>query len=252
MGMNLDRITTEELDSLALAGSPSYVNQALRTLRRLLGKAAEWKVTAGHAGAWGGGVGEAVFGGVDDDFVEEGAPVGGGDADVGVAGALVRRNTADAGVELRAGGGEGGDLRGEERDHEAAGSERVEGVDFAFEIFLGVAGGGAAIVEASCEEEEGGGGVEVEWFGLVGEEGSEFFDLLLHAEGEEGLGGFAVTGARAGFGGADGEVERLILGVGIAEPGERDGEALGEVGDGGGSVGVGKAGAGVGGDRKSV
>jgi integrase len=46
MGMNLDRITTEELDSLALGGSPSYVNQALRTLRRLLGKAAEWKVIA--------------------------------------------------------------------------------------------------------------------------------------------------------------------------------------------------------------
>jgi integrase len=46
MGMNLDRITTEELDRLALEGSPSYVNQALRTLRRLLGKAAEWKVIA--------------------------------------------------------------------------------------------------------------------------------------------------------------------------------------------------------------
>jgi integrase len=44
VAMALDRITTEELDSLALAGSPSYVNQALRTLRRLLGKAAEWKV----------------------------------------------------------------------------------------------------------------------------------------------------------------------------------------------------------------
>src|ERR1700675_3881535 len=44
IGMNLDRITTEELDSLALGGSASYINQALRTLRRLLGKAAEWKV----------------------------------------------------------------------------------------------------------------------------------------------------------------------------------------------------------------
>jgi integrase len=44
VAMALDRITTEEVDSLALAGSPSYVNQALRTLRRLLGKAAEWKV----------------------------------------------------------------------------------------------------------------------------------------------------------------------------------------------------------------
>jgi hypothetical protein len=46
MGMNLDRITTEELDSLTLTGSRAYVNQALRTLRRLLGKAAEWKVIA--------------------------------------------------------------------------------------------------------------------------------------------------------------------------------------------------------------
>jgi len=42
----LDHVTTEEVDSLALSGSPSYINQALRTLRRLLGKAAEWKVIA--------------------------------------------------------------------------------------------------------------------------------------------------------------------------------------------------------------
>jgi hypothetical protein len=41
MGMDLDRINSEKLDSLALAGSPAYVNQALRILRRLLGKAAE-------------------------------------------------------------------------------------------------------------------------------------------------------------------------------------------------------------------
>jgi hypothetical protein len=47
MRMNLDCITTKELDSLVLAGSPSYVNQALRTLRRVLGKAAEWKVLTG-------------------------------------------------------------------------------------------------------------------------------------------------------------------------------------------------------------
>src|SRR5207248_2146534 len=44
VAMTLDHITTEEVDSLALKGSPSYVNQALRTVRRLLGKAAEWKV----------------------------------------------------------------------------------------------------------------------------------------------------------------------------------------------------------------
>ena|SRR5712691_3551576 len=44
--MTLDRITTEEVDGLLLSGSPSYVNQALRTLRRLLGKAVEWKVIA--------------------------------------------------------------------------------------------------------------------------------------------------------------------------------------------------------------
>lgn len=43
--MTLDRITTEEVDSLGLTGSPSYVNQAFRTLRRrLLGKAVEWNV----------------------------------------------------------------------------------------------------------------------------------------------------------------------------------------------------------------
>jgi integrase len=46
MGITLDRITTEEVDGLFLSGSPSYVNQALRTLRRLLGKAVEWKVMA--------------------------------------------------------------------------------------------------------------------------------------------------------------------------------------------------------------
>jgi integrase len=44
--MRLDRITSEVLDSLTLDGSPSYINQALRTLRRLLGKAAEWSVIA--------------------------------------------------------------------------------------------------------------------------------------------------------------------------------------------------------------
>lgn len=43
-GMALDRITTEDVDSLRFGGSPSYVNQGLRTLRRLLGKAVEWKV----------------------------------------------------------------------------------------------------------------------------------------------------------------------------------------------------------------
>jgi len=44
--MTLDHITAEEVDSLGFPGSPSYVNQALRTLRRLLGKAMEWKVIA--------------------------------------------------------------------------------------------------------------------------------------------------------------------------------------------------------------
>jgi hypothetical protein len=46
MGMALEGITTEEVDGLHLSGSPSYINQALRTLRRLLGKAVEWKVIA--------------------------------------------------------------------------------------------------------------------------------------------------------------------------------------------------------------
>jgi len=45
-GMTLDRITTEEVDLLRLDGSPAWVNQHLRTLRRLLGKAAEWGTIA--------------------------------------------------------------------------------------------------------------------------------------------------------------------------------------------------------------
>lgn len=44
LGMSLDRITAEEADASQLTGSASYVNQALRTLRRLLGKAVEWNV----------------------------------------------------------------------------------------------------------------------------------------------------------------------------------------------------------------
>jgi len=44
MGMSLDTITTQEVDGLRLSGSPIYVNQLLRTQRRLLGKAVEWKV----------------------------------------------------------------------------------------------------------------------------------------------------------------------------------------------------------------
>jgi integrase len=46
VGMTLDHITAEEVDSLRFTGSPSYVNQALRTLRRLLGKAVEWNIIA--------------------------------------------------------------------------------------------------------------------------------------------------------------------------------------------------------------
>jgi len=45
-GMTLDCITNEEVDSLRLDGSPTWVNQGLRTLRRLLGKASEWRVIA--------------------------------------------------------------------------------------------------------------------------------------------------------------------------------------------------------------
>jgi hypothetical protein len=46
LGMNLDRIIRQAPASLAWAGSPAYIRQALRTLRRLLAKAVEWKVIA--------------------------------------------------------------------------------------------------------------------------------------------------------------------------------------------------------------
>ena len=45
-GMTLDRITTEDVDLLGFDGSPAWVNQGLRTLRRLLGKAVEWGIIA--------------------------------------------------------------------------------------------------------------------------------------------------------------------------------------------------------------
>ena len=109
----------------------------------------------GKAGAGSGGVGDAVFGGVGDDFVEEETPVGVGDADVGMFGSLFCGDAGEFGIELGAGGGEGGDSGGKQRDHEAAGAERVEGVDFVFEVGAGVAGGSAAVVESSGEEEHG-------------------------------------------------------------------------------------------------
>lgn len=43
-GMRLDRITTDEVAPVRFPGSPSHVNNALRTLRRMLGKAAEWGI----------------------------------------------------------------------------------------------------------------------------------------------------------------------------------------------------------------
>ncbi|MBZ5648674.1 MAG: site-specific integrase [Acidobacteriia bacterium] len=41
-GMHLDKITTDETSELRLGHSPANANNALRTLRRMLGKAAEW------------------------------------------------------------------------------------------------------------------------------------------------------------------------------------------------------------------
>lgn len=46
MFMKLDSITAEEVDAVSLRDSPAYVNQVLRTLRRILGKAVKWNVIA--------------------------------------------------------------------------------------------------------------------------------------------------------------------------------------------------------------
>ena len=134
---------------------------------------------------------------------------------------------------------------GQQRDHEAARAEGVEGVDLVFDVGAGVAVGLAAVVEAAGEEEHGGGGIEFGDVAGLGE-GDEVVDLVLHADGEHLAGGVAAACACAGAGSADGEVEALALGVGVAVVGEGDAEALGEVGDGGGAVGVEVAGAGVG------
>jgi integrase len=44
--MQIDRITRDEIESVRLPGSPSNVNRALRTIRRMLGKAEEWNLIA--------------------------------------------------------------------------------------------------------------------------------------------------------------------------------------------------------------
>jgi integrase len=43
-GVRLDRITSDEVHSIRWRDAPAYVNQVIRTLRRMLGKAAEWGV----------------------------------------------------------------------------------------------------------------------------------------------------------------------------------------------------------------
>jgi integrase len=43
-GMRLDQITRDEVEAIRFPGSPSNVNRALRTIRRMLGKAEEWGV----------------------------------------------------------------------------------------------------------------------------------------------------------------------------------------------------------------
>ena len=43
-GMKLDRITTDHAEALRFPGSPSNGNNALRTLRRMLSKAKDWKI----------------------------------------------------------------------------------------------------------------------------------------------------------------------------------------------------------------
>jgi len=44
LGMRLDRITADDVDALGLSGSASNANCALRTLRRMLHKAEEWRL----------------------------------------------------------------------------------------------------------------------------------------------------------------------------------------------------------------
>ena len=43
-GIRLDRITADEVEALRFPGSRSNANNALRTLRRMLHKAKEWKL----------------------------------------------------------------------------------------------------------------------------------------------------------------------------------------------------------------
>jgi site-specific recombinase XerD len=44
VGVRLDQITTDVVETLKFSGAPSHTNRALRTLRRMLHKAEEWKL----------------------------------------------------------------------------------------------------------------------------------------------------------------------------------------------------------------
>jgi hypothetical protein len=44
VGMRLDKIAAEDIDKLTFSGAPANTNCALRTLRRMLHKAEEWKL----------------------------------------------------------------------------------------------------------------------------------------------------------------------------------------------------------------
>jgi integrase len=44
VGMRLDQVTTDVVETLKFSGAPSHTNRALRTLRRMLHKAEEWKL----------------------------------------------------------------------------------------------------------------------------------------------------------------------------------------------------------------
>lgn len=155
--------------------------------------------------AMGRGIRQAVFRGIDDDFVEEGTPTGVGDADVGVFCSPLIRNLHKLGIQPSAHSAELRNPGGENCHYESACTKIVERVDLRFDVSARGAVREVTVVEPTGEKEH-----RFVWFDLWDEpeygELNEVCDLVFHAEAEQRAGRKAVPSVLASLGAAHAEV----------------------------------------------
>ena len=154
-----------------------------------------------------------------DDLVEEGTPVGVGDADVGMVGALFGWDSGEFGVEPLAAVAKKGDMHGQEGDHKAARAESVEGVNLVFFVEARVSVVGVVVVEASGKKKRAAAGSNLRSPDLRSAANSATW--YLHAETEQDAVAIAVSGdlwpVRAAL---TAKLRPWSLGMGISVVGE--------------------------------